>query len=426
VLLADGVLNLAFGIAATLRGIAQATLSKHSRIDEILRLAARLELQYVITDAKNCTYERVFGRCIACQYFSYFSTFHYIWSLTNNTNPIRHPCAPETRSPAHSDPVLFIRTTSGTTTGCPSIIQTRASRLTAKRAWIPRDSISGHLMSQDMQLMNRRSLKLGALRYGKTLVVRNTDTRLNCNDFPDYCNGMTISPSGLRMRLAYGDLNEFPSSFLLISGSDRVSTELRRAILKVGNVRLGISYGTSQSGTISWLPPEALLSEVDSVGWPLEGVELLPVGPAHTLADGNEYHEYHITKKGATINPNDLLRISNTGQIIFGGRSNDVFNFCSLLVSPHEIEDVIMDHPAVRGCIAFGAESTRFGSIPMAAVMLDNAVDEAKMLVELMNYAKCALGIKYPRQLIPMKALPVGNTGKSLRRVLAKQYALRS
>ncbi len=144
----------------------------------------------------------------------------------------------------------------------------------------------------------------------------------------------------------------------------------------------------------------------------------------------------------SSFNPGDLLARSSTGQIRFGGRSNDVFLFCGVLVSPFEIEDVLRERPDVADCVAFGAPASPYGAIPMAAVMLSGsaraavaaraAVGEAEAEVsreiaaQLRDHCRELLGFRSAKQVVIVEDVPRGPTGKPLRRVLAEQFALRS
>jgi long-chain acyl-CoA synthetase len=161
------------------------------------------------------------------------------------------------------------------------------------------------------------------------------------------------------------------------------------------------------------------------VGWPLTDVTIQPLATEHSLdKNGLTFTEAWIRTPNQCLNPGDLLSISRSGQVIFGGRSNDVFLFNSILISPLEIEDVLRQHPGVEDCAAFGAHSTRFGSIPMAAFTTNPDWPRARVQQELEVLCRDALGTRRPRKLIIMDEIPKGNTGKALRRELSRLHAL--
>jgi acyl-coenzyme A synthetase/AMP-(fatty) acid ligase len=126
--------------------------------------------------------------------------------------------------------------------------------------------------------------------------------------------------------------------------------------------------------------------------------------------------------------PGDLLARSPTGALIFAGRSNDVFLFRSLLISPFEIEQVLSQRPEVLECLAFGAPSPSHGAVPMAAVVLRSHRDgeATALLVESLRRAcQVQLGVRSPKKIVVLHDLPRGATGKPLRRVLAEAHAMK-
>ncbi len=324
--------------------------------------------------------------------------------------------------------MLLIGTTSGTSSGRPGLVEAKAiSMLHPGDAHSPFHLLRSPLLGEGLQNWSARLFKFVVLLKGSGLVIRSSDTPFAAGSIPEHCDGMPMPPNGLRLHLAWDDLRHCPPGFLLISGSDRVPMDLRQAVAAIGTVRLGITYATSQSGPLTWLPPEALLAEKDSVGWPLRGVTLEPTGPVRYERDGLSFREVIVCAPGySPFNPGDLLAFSASGQVIFGGRSNDIFLFASVLISPYEIEEVLSQHEAVEQCVAFGAQSKRYGGVPMAAVRLRTGHQAPAVLAELDQLARAGLGQRRPRRIMALDAIPAGPTGKPLRRLLSEQYALQT
>ncbi|MCP9887545.1 acyl--CoA ligase [Cyanobium sp. ATX 6A2] len=410
--IANGAQNLISGLALLLAGIPQAilpitaTATEQEHLERRLGLSHRLGHETPQTEGPWTFLGRV-PSGLGC------------WH--NPTQELTEPGDP-------GDPDVFLGTTSGTTSGLPGVIRMRAKAVLAPaNPDSPYQQVRTPLLGEGLQNWSARLYKLMTLIRGGQLVIRRLDQPFQPGTIPCRCDGMPMPPNMLRMHLAWDDLRHCPEGFLLISGSDRVPMALRQAVVASGPVRLGITYATSQSGPLTWLPPEAVLDERESVGWPIPSVKLEPTGPERYARDGLCFREVIATAPGRDpFNPGDLLAFSASGQVIFGGRSNDVFLFSSLLISPFEIEEVLSQHPAVEQCVAFGAQSERYGGVPMAAVRLRPGHEAATVLTELDQLARDSLGHRRPRRIIPLDTIPEGPTGKPLRRVLSEQFALQT
>lgn len=408
----DGPGNLISGFALMLAGIPQAILPITATPAEQERLERRLGLSHRLDASIPPTQ----------------GPWLCLGRLPSGVSCWQHS-APEQAEPEDpADPAVFLGTTSGTTSAVPTVIRMRAKAVLAPaNPHSPYLKVRAPLLGEGLQNWSARLYKLVTLFHNRRIVIRSLDHPFQPGTIPAHCDGMPMPPDMLRVHLAWNDLCHCPEGFLLISGSDRVPMALRQAVVASGPVRLGITYATSQSGPLTWLPPEAVLDERESVGWPIPGVELEPTGPVRYAERGLSFREVIVRTPGySPFNPGDLLAFSASGQLIFGGRSNDVFLFASVLISPFEIEEVLSQHPAVEHCVAFGARSDRYGGVPMAAVRLRPGHDAPAVLAELDQIARASLGARRPRRILELDSFPEGPTGKPLRRVLSERFALQA
>ncbi|MCP9928330.1 class I adenylate-forming enzyme family protein [Cyanobium sp. CH-040] len=359
-----------------------------------------------------------------------------------------HALPPLQASPSaiHAD-ALFLSLSSGTSSGQGSLnCRTAADLLWSLQGvdWSPYRLLQRPLLGTSMQYANARMFKLFHLLQGHHLILRDFDDPFRPEHFEAGAQSCTFDPGALRSCLRLGQLQRCPADFLCVVGADHVPMDLRRAVADLGRPRVGVVYATSQTGPLTWLPPEELLDEPESLGRPLANVVLEPIDDtAPLLRDGLEFREMRVRKTwhirppgqpGAApvpvkvvegFNPNDLLARSPSGQIIFGGRANDVFLFRSLLVSPLEIEEVLRAQPEVLDCAGFGAPSPHYGAVPMAAVVLRPGVDPQETSDRLRRLAREQLGVRSPKKIVVLPDdLPRGPTGKPLRRVLADAHRL--
>jgi acyl-coenzyme A synthetase/AMP-(fatty) acid ligase len=108
--------------------------------------------------------------------------------------------------------------------------------------------------------------------------------------------------------------------------------------------------------------------------------------------------------------PGDLASLAPDGALCLHGRTDDMMNLNSVKIFPREIERVLEEHPAVKSAAAFAKPSPVHGSIPVAAVELHEAASVA--VDELMARTRERLGVRAPRRIIVVPALPRSAAGK--------------
>jgi oxalate---CoA ligase len=111
------------------------------------------------------------------------------------------------------------------------------------------------------------------------------------------------------------------------------------------------------------------------------------------------------------------------GYIAITGRLKEIINRGGEKVSPREVDEVLMDHPAVAQVVTFGIPHDKLGEEVGAAVVLregHSATDK-----EIREYAATRLAdFKVPRKLLIMDEIPKGATGKLQRIGLAQKLGL--
>ncbi|MCB9546266.1 MAG: benzoate-CoA ligase family protein [Myxococcales bacterium] len=104
----------------------------------------------------------------------------------------------------------------------------------------------------------------------------------------------------------------------------------------------------------------------------------------------------------------DLFRVDEDGYYWFSGRADALLKVAGQWVSPLEVEDCLLRHPAVREAAVIGVE--RGGLMLTRAVV---AVRTPVSAEELQDWVKDRLArYKYPREVVFVDALPRGDRGK--------------
>jgi long-chain acyl-CoA synthetase len=231
----------------------------------------------------------------------------------------------------------------------------------------------------------------------------------------------------------------FPGRTTVYASGSRVPLNLRQAFKTRFAKPLYVHYGAREFGRIATTYPDGDSETVESVGTPVPWIELQIVdGDGNALSNGNigelrvrsecMTHEYHRdpvatagTFRHGWFYPGDLASLSPAGALCIHGRADDMMNLNSIKIFPAEIERVLEEHPAVRAAAAFAQSSPAHGDIPVAAVELH---DSASVTVdELMARARERLGMRAPRKIFVVDALPRSVAGKVLKRELVALFA---
>ncbi len=116
----------------------------------------------------------------------------------------------------------------------------------------------------------------------------------------------------------------------------------------------------------------------------------------------------------------DLVRRDADGWYWFVGRADDVIKSAGHLIGPFEVENVLMEHPAVAEAGVIGVPDPIAGEVVKAFVSLRrDFVPSADLARELIGFARTRLGPSVaPRQVSFASDLPKTRSGKIMRRLL--------
>jgi acyl-CoA synthetase (AMP-forming)/AMP-acid ligase II len=108
------------------------------------------------------------------------------------------------------------------------------------------------------------------------------------------------------------------------------------------------------------------------------------------------------------------------GYLTLTGRLKEMINRGGEKISPREIDEVLLAHPAVAEAVCFGVPHKSWGEEVEAAVTLSGSATEA----ELLAFCKERLAdFKRPKQIHIAETIPRTATGKIQRRVVAEAFA---
>jgi fatty-acyl-CoA synthase len=226
---------------------------------------------------------------------------------------------------------------------------------------------------------------------------------------------------------------------------------VERALTVLPHVGLVNAYGlTETSSTVSVLDPEdhraafasddpAVRARLGSVGRPLPSLEVEirdPFGKAvppgergEIFVRGEQVAGEYLGRRAVLTDDgwfptNDGGWIDEAGYLFVEGRLDDVIVRGGENISPGEVEDVLLGHPAVAEVGVVGVPDDEWGETVAAAVVL--AAGAEATAEELAEWVRARLRSARTPTLIEIRsALPYNDTGKLLRRVLKAELAAR-
>jgi len=122
------------------------------------------------------------------------------------------------------------------------------------------------------------------------------------------------------------------------------------------------------------------------------------------------------------LHSGDLGYVDEEGFLFLVDRKKDMIISGGVNVYPRDIEEVAVQHPAVREVAVFGVPDERWGETPVAAIVLrERGAVGARELTEWVN---ARVGAKFQRlsDVMLVDDFPRNVAGKTLKRVLQEQY----
>ncbi|MBD3562175.1 AMP-binding protein, partial [Planktothrix sp. FACHB-1355] len=119
----------------------------------------------------------------------------------------------------------------------------------------------------------------------------------------------------------------------------------------------------------------------------------------------------------------DLGYLDDDGYLFLKGRIKEIINRAGEKISPREVDEVLLEHPAVAQALTFAAPHTLLGEDVAAAVVLKEGITVSELEIKEFVAQKLA-DFKVPRVVLFLDEIPKGPTGKLQRIGLAEKLGL--
>ncbi|MGN6551986.1 MAG: acyl--CoA ligase, partial [Pararhizobium sp.] len=177
------------------------------------------------------------------------------------------------------------------------------------------------------------------------------------------------------------------------------------------------SVGPSAGPEIAVLSPEGHILGAGEIG------EICIRGP--NVTKGYENNEKANTEAVAYgwFHTGDQGTMDEEGYVRLTGRLKEIINRGGEKISPREVDEVLMDHPAVEQVVTFAMPHDKLGEDVAAAVVFREGQSASEG--DLRDFVAARLAdFKVPRRLVFLEEIPKGATGKLQRIGLAAKLGL--
>jgi benzoate-CoA ligase len=246
---------------------------------------------------------------------------------------------------------------------------------------------------------------------------------------PTMIGGMLNHPGGRERDLS--------SLRLVLSAGEALPPELYRRWKETYGVEILDGIGSAEMFHIyiSNAPGDVVPG---SLGRLVPGYEARIVSPdGQDVADGDAgtlwikgesaavfYSQAHDKSKevlrGDWVVTGDHMRRDARGYFWYEGRTDDMLKVSGIFVSPYEVENCLLQHPAVAECAVIGYKDADGLTKPKAYVVPRERSGDEALARDLQEFVKSRLAAyKYPRVVEFKTALPKNDRGKIDRRRLS-------
>ena len=232
--------------------------------------------------------------------------------------------------------------------------------------------------------------------------------------------------------------DDFHSIRRCVAGGDKISAELEREFTDLTGFAIEELYGMTETGTSTFNPPGDQ-NRIGSIGKVAPGFEAsvrddagneVPTGTpgrlwmrskANMIGYWNRPDATAETIVNGWLDTGDLVSADGEGYLWFRGRKKQIIIHDGSNICPQEVEESLLEHPAVASAGVVGIHNLVHGENVRAYIELRREAPRPT-IAELIAYSKARVGYKAPDEIVVLDEMPINATGK-VDRVALKQLA---
>jgi long-chain acyl-CoA synthetase len=276
------------------------------------------------------------------------------------------------------------------------------------------------------------AFSMGALSVGAPVAVARAFDHaelgpLMCTTRPTV---MTMLPATLLhlVRDPATTAEDFNSLRLVRCGGDKVPAELEKEFNALTGHQIHEGYGMTEIGIAANNPPSGI-DKLGSLGLPNPGFVFSIRGEDGVeAADGTEGRVWLTAPSRASgywndprattevlrdgwLDSGDVMKADADGYLWFCGRKKQIIVHDGSNICPQEVEDALLEHPAVEAAGVVGLRDLMHGENVRAYVEFKPGAARPTA-AELIQFARARVGYKAPEDIVVLEVMPVNATGK--------------
>lgn len=222
--------------------------------------------------------------------------------------------------------------------------------------------------------------------------------------------------------------NDFVSIRRCVSGGDKIAAELENEYIAIAGHAIEELYGMTETGTATYNPtgPGNRIGSIgqmapgfagsvrdDSRGEAPTGTtgELWIQSPSNMIGYWNRPDATAETIVDGWLNTGDLVTADADGYLWFRGRKKQIIIHDGSNICPQEVEESLLEHPAVASAGVIGIHDLVHGENVRAYVTLRPDADRPSA-AELIQFSRARVGYKAPDEIIVLDEMPTTPVGK--------------
>jgi len=285
----------------------------------------------------------------------------------------------------------------------------------------------------------------GMKNGGRGVLMRWFDPEGFCRNVQEYQISITaLVPTMAAFLLNHPAMDQYDLSSLeqIIFGAAPAPVELVRAFEEKTGAKVRGTYGLTEAAPVVTADRPSMTRKDGASGIALPGVEVaimdeedhpLPTGSSGEICvrGANVMAGYYgmpeetaKTLRGGWLHTGDIGYLDEDGYLFVVDRVKDMIIRGGFNIYPHDIEEVLAEHPAVAESAVIGVPDPVYGEQVEAFVVRRIGVDATEE--DLMALCRERLAkYKTPQRVTFVPDLPKSQVGKVLKRVLREQASVR-
>lgn len=216
-----------------------------------------------------------------------------------------------------------------------------------------------------------------------------------------------------------------------VSTGEPLAADIISRVHSAWNLFVREGYGQTETSTLIGVPPEGVES-LGTMGRPLPGYQIVLLNPEGEESDVGEISVdlakapwgimLGVDSSQRYFRTGDFAFVDSLGNFTFSTRADGLFKSSDYRISPHELEFVLREYPAIREVVVIPSPDPIREAVPKALITVTKGVEPTKELaLDIMNFARLRLSPFKRIRRVEFMDIPKNAAGEVLRSELIQR-----